>query len=173
MIVVAQSRRVFVGLGSNLGASVETLRAAVALIEKLPQSSNLKASSVYRSAPLETTSAQPDYFNAVVAFDTLLDTDSLWAQLVAIETRLGRERTAERNAARVIDIDLLLVGHEERTSAALSLPHPRMTERAFVLLPLVEIEPHAHVEGKGAAIDYIASVKHQPIELVENLQLCN
>jgi 2-amino-4-hydroxy-6-hydroxymethyldihydropteridine diphosphokinase len=173
MVAVAQPRRVFVGLGSNLGASIETLRAAVALIEKLPQSSNLKASSIYRSAPFETTSSQPDYFNAVVAFDTLLDTDVLWTKLVAIETRLGRERTAERNAARVIDIDLLLVDREQRVSAALTLPHPRMTERAFVLLPLVEIEPRAYIAGKGAATDYIAHVKDQPIELVENLQLCN
>jgi 2-amino-4-hydroxy-6-hydroxymethyldihydropteridine diphosphokinase len=173
MVAVAQPRRVFVGLGSNLGASVETLRAAVALIEKLPQCSNLKASSVYRSAPFETTSAQPDYFNAVVAFDTTLDTDSLWSKLVAIETKLGRERTAERNAARVIDIDLLIVGNEQRATTTLNLPHPRMTERAFVLLPLIEIEPRAHIASKGAATDYIVHVKHQPIELVKNLHLCN
>jgi 2-amino-4-hydroxy-6-hydroxymethyldihydropteridine diphosphokinase len=168
-----QSRRVFVALGSNLGASVDVLREAVARISQLAQCMNFKTSSLYRSAPFATDSEQPDYINAVVAFDTALDTDSLWAKLVAIESNLGRVRTRERNAARTIDIDLLMVGDEQRASDSLTLPHPRMSERAFVLLPLLEIAPDIEIVGKGRAAIYAAQLAHQRIERLKDTHLCS
>jgi 2-amino-4-hydroxy-6-hydroxymethyldihydropteridine diphosphokinase len=173
MVVSAQSRRVFVALGSNLGASIETLRDAVRRIAQLSQCANLACSSLYRSAPMATTSAQPDYINAVVSFDTTLSADSLWTQLVAIETALGRARTSERNAARAIDIDLLAVGDEQRNTETLTLPHPRMMERAFVLLPLLELEPDIEIIGKGRALTYLAQLAHQRIERLKDIQLCS
>jgi 2-amino-4-hydroxy-6-hydroxymethyldihydropteridine diphosphokinase len=173
MSTSATSRRVFVGLGSNLGASVAVLRQAVERIANLPHCSNFAVSSLYRSAPLATRTEQPDYLNAVVAFDTTLVTDELWAKLVAIETRLGRVRSSERNAARVIDIDLLMVGHEQRTTDTLTLPHPRMADRAFVLLPLAEIAPDVVIGGKGALAPLIATLAHQRIERLKETQLCN
>ncbi len=173
MVAAAQSRCVFVGLGSNLGASLDTLRNALRRIAQLPHCEKLRCSSLYQSAPIATTSAQPDYLNAVVGFDTTLTTDALWIKLVAIETGLGRSRTTERNAARVIDIDLLIVGNEQRATDALTLPHPRMTERAFVLLPLLEIEPAIEIVGKGRASAYLAALSQQRVERLKDTHLCS
>jgi 2-amino-4-hydroxy-6-hydroxymethyldihydropteridine diphosphokinase len=173
MLTSALCRRVFVGLGSNLGATVETLRRAAAQIAKLPQCKNFACSSIYRSAPLATDTEQPDYLNAVVRFDTTLATDALWTKLVAIETGLGRVRSTVRNAARVIDIDLLMVGSERHATDTLTLPHPRMAERAFVLLPLAEIAPDVVIDGKGALAALLAALENQRIERLKETYLCN
>jgi 2-amino-4-hydroxy-6-hydroxymethyldihydropteridine diphosphokinase len=128
----------YVALGANLGRPADAVRAAVAEIGKLPATRVLKASTLYRTAPVG--SSGPDYVNAVVEISTGLTAPDLLAALQAIESAAGRTRPY-RNAPRTLDLDLLLYGGARIESAGLQVPHPRMNERAFVLVPLAEIAP--------------------------------
>jgi 2-amino-4-hydroxy-6-hydroxymethyldihydropteridine diphosphokinase len=107
--------------------------------------------------------AGPDFFNAVAALDTLLAPCELLAALQAIEQRFGRERPY-RNAPRTLDLDLLLHGDVQLDSPTLTLPHPRLHQRAFVLLPLLEIAPALDVPGLGALAGWLAASAGQRIE---------
>jgi 2-amino-4-hydroxy-6-hydroxymethyldihydropteridine diphosphokinase len=128
----------FIGLGANLGDALAAVRQALAWLGELPQTRVLQASRIYRSAPVDA--GGPDFFNAVAQVETRLTAPQLLAQLQALELRAGRERPY-RNAPRTLDLDLLLYGDARIASAALTVPHPRMRERAFVLLPLAELAP--------------------------------
>ena len=121
------------------------------------------ASSLYASAPLEVADPQPDYLNAVVRLDTTLDAPALLARLLAIEARLGRTRGA-RHAARTIDLDLLLFDDVRLDTPELTLPHPRAHLRAFVLAPLLEIEPALAIPGHGAARALLPALAGQRLE---------
>lgn len=127
-----------IALGANLGDARRTVEAAVDAIGRLPGTEVLARSSLYRTAPVE--SSGPDYVNAVVQVRTALAPDALLAALQALEAQAGRERPW-RNAPRTLDLDILLYGGSRIDSAALTVPHPRMFERAFVLVPLAEIAP--------------------------------
>ena len=129
----------YIGLGANLGDACGSVRLAMKAIADTEGVEVEQESSLYASAPVD--SSGPDYVNAVVALRTVLTAPALLAQLQAIELRAGRERPY-RNAPRTLDLDLLLYGQATVHSAALWVPHPRMGERAFVLLPLHEIAPH-------------------------------
>lgn len=129
---------VTIGLGANLGDASATLQATIAAIAELAQTQLLRASSLYRSAPVD--SSGPDYVNAVVQVRTTLSAPALLAELQTIELAAGRERPY-RNAPRTLDLDVLLYGHAQISSRTLTVPHPRMQQRAFVLLPLSEIAP--------------------------------
>ena len=129
---------VTIGLGANLGDAPATLQATIAAIAGLAQTQLLRASSLYRSAPVD--SSGPDYVNAVVQVRTTLSAPALLAELQTIELAAGRERPY-RNAPRTLDLDVLLYGHAQISSRTLTVPHPRMHQRAFVLLPLSEIAP--------------------------------
>ena len=129
----------YVALGANLGDAAEALRRAMMAIDALPDTKVSRQSSLYRTAPVD--SSGPDYINAVVEISTRLDALELLTQLPAVETAAGRERPY-RNAPRTLDLDLLLFGNARIDSAKLQVPHPRMNERAFVLVPLAEIAPH-------------------------------
>ena len=122
----------YVALGANLGQAPRNLAAAVQAIAALPLTQLLRCSRLYCSAPVDASG--PDFYNAVIAIDTQLPAPLLLQQLQAIELAAGRARPW-RNAPRTLDLDLLL-------SPALTLPHPRMAERAFVLLPLADVAPH-------------------------------
>ncbi|MDI1245300.1 MAG: 2-amino-4-hydroxy-6-hydroxymethyldihydropteridine diphosphokinase [Rhodoferax sp.] len=138
----------YLALGANLGDAQATLRAATVSIAALPATRLVAASSLYRTAPLESTG--PDYLNAVMAVATRLNAPELLECLQQIENLAGRERPY-RNAPRTLDLDLLLYGHASIDSPALQVPHPRMFERAFVLLPLAEIAPdQVRAEQLGA-----------------------
>ena len=128
----------YVGLGANLGNAAQAVRDAIAALAATPGVSLLQASSLYRSAPLDATG--PDYINAVVCINTTLTAPALLRALQAIENNAGRERPY-RNAPRTLDLDLLLYGDASIASPDLTVPHPRMGERAFVLVPLQEIAP--------------------------------
>lgn len=128
----------YVALGANLGDAAATLRDALHRLDHTPGIRLLKASSLYRTAPID--SSGPDYLNAVAEVSTTLTAPALLAALQAIETAHGRERPY-RNAPRTLDLDLLLYGSARIESATLTVPHPRMGQRAFVLVPLDEIEP--------------------------------
>ena len=128
----------FVGLGANLGSAVHAVRDAIAALAATPGVSLVQTSSLYRSAPVEATG--PDYINAVACVTTTLTAPALLHVLQAIEQGAGRERPY-RNAPRTLDLDLLLFGEARISSPDLTVPHPRMETRAFVLLPLSEISP--------------------------------
>jgi 2-amino-4-hydroxy-6-hydroxymethyldihydropteridine diphosphokinase len=123
------------------------------------------ASSLYLSAPVGLRN-QPDFINAVAALDTQLSADALLEELFAIEARFGRKREFH-HAPRTLDLDLLLYGDEPRCAARLTLPHPRMHERAFVLLPLVEIAPDTVIPGHGPAAALLAGVRDQALTRLE------
>jgi 2-amino-4-hydroxy-6-hydroxymethyldihydropteridine diphosphokinase len=128
----------YIGLGANLGDAQATLLAAINELAALPQSQLCVTSSLYRSAPFEATG--PDFLNAVLALQTRLNAHELLLNLQRIEDQAGRLRPY-RNAPRTLDLDLLLYGDAHISSPHLVVPHPRMTERAFVLMPLAEIAP--------------------------------
>ncbi|MDF2446421.1 MAG: 2-amino-4-hydroxy-6-hydroxymethyldihydropteridine pyrophosphokinae [Moraxellaceae bacterium] len=129
----------FIGLGSNLGDAAATLRSAVACLRKLPGSRVTGLSSLYRSTPLGPP-GQDDYLNAVARLETVLTPHSLLQALHIIEDRHGRVRQ-QRWGARTLDLDLLLYGNDVITSPDLTLPHPEMLNRNFVLIPLLDIAP--------------------------------
>lgn len=153
--------RAFVGLGANLGDARATLEAAFAALAGIERTQLLRRSSIYRSAPID--SSGPDYLNAVAELQTALDAPLLLARLQAIEAQHGRERPY-RNAPRTLDLDLLL--HDDRVlhTPALVLPHPRLHLRAFVLRPLADLAPDLQVPGRGRVGDLLAAVADQRIE---------
>lgn len=128
----------YVALGANLGDAVQTVRDALNALEHSPAVRLVQASSLYRTAPID--SSGPDYINAVAEVSTTLTAPDLLTVLQDIEQQAGRERPY-RNAPRTLDLDLLLYGSAHIDSPALTVPHPRMTQRAFVLVPLHEIAP--------------------------------
>ena len=128
----------YVALGANLGDAVQAVRDALRCLGELDGTRMVRHSSLYRTAPID--SAGPDYINAVAELSTRLAAPELLAQLQRLELNAGRERPY-RNAPRTLDLDLLLYGSARIDSPQLQVPHPRMTQRAFVLLPLAEIAP--------------------------------
>ena len=129
----------YVGVGSNLNDPRAQVLQAFTELDGLPNTRVVRKSSLYRSAPMGHA-AQPDFVNAVVQVETGLPAERLLAELQAVEARHGRERSFP-NAPRTLDLDLLLYGTARIASPALTVPHPRMHERAFVLKPLLEIAP--------------------------------
>jgi 2-amino-4-hydroxy-6-hydroxymethyldihydropteridine diphosphokinase len=130
---------VYVGIGSNLADPVHQVSAALRELDVLPHTRLVKQSSLYRSAPVGHDE-QPDFVNAVAQLETALPAERLLAELHEIEARHGRTRSFP-NAPRTLDLDLLLYGDAVLALSALTVPHPRMHERAFVLKPLLEIAP--------------------------------
>jgi 2-amino-4-hydroxy-6-hydroxymethyldihydropteridine diphosphokinase len=157
----------YIGIGANLGAPARAIRAAVERLARLPGTRVEAASSLYRSAPVGTSQPQPDYLNAVARVRTGLSASRLLAALHSIERDLGRVR-GEHNAARTIDLDLLLYGDRRLRLPGLDVPHPRMHLRAFVLLPLLELAPDAVIPGVGPASALLPAVADQRIERLES-----
>ncbi len=140
----------FVALGANLGDGAAALRTAVQAIDALPLTRVAARSSLYRTAPQHASG--PDYWNAVILARTALSPDALLDALLRIESDLGRQRpSGEINAPRTLDLDLLLYGRLQRQSERLTLPHPRMAQRAFVLAPLAEIWLDGRIDGTRIA----------------------
>lgn len=141
-------RPAYVGVGSNLDDPCEQVRAGIDALEKIPESRTCLRSSNYRSAPLSGDD-QPDYINAVVGLLTCLSAEALLANLRDIEDAQGRDRSAGRWRPRTLDLDLLALSDQVVETEALTLPHPGIAERNFVLLPWTEIAPHFRVPGLG------------------------
>lgn len=156
----------YIGLGANLHDPVAQVNSALTELDRIPSTRVVARSSLYTTAPIGNVD-QPDFINAVAQVDTMLAPRALLHALLDIEKRHGRARSF-RNAARTLDLDLLLYGAANFDEADLALPHPRMTERAFVLLPLTEIAPHLTIPGHGRAADWLAACADQaavPIHL--------
>ncbi len=148
--VTALATTAFIGIGANLGQAQATVLRAVQTIDALPGTTLLRASSLYRTAPMD--SSGPDYINAVVEISTTLGAQALLTQLQAIENIAGRARPY-RNAPRTLDLDILLYdGDQAINTPTLVVPHPRMNDRAFVLVPLAEIAPSKVSAGQLQAV---------------------
>jgi 2-amino-4-hydroxy-6-hydroxymethyldihydropteridine diphosphokinase len=141
--------RAFIGLGANLGDPLAALRGALDDLARLPATRLIRASGLYGSTPVD--SSGPDYVNAVAEISTCLSAPALLAALQQQELGAGRERPY-RNAPRTLDLDVLLFGTARIDSPALVVPHPRMTERAFVLMPLAELAPELVTSAELAAV---------------------
>jgi len=152
----------FVALGANLDEPVAQVSAAGKALADLPQSKLLRLSSLYRTAPVGIH-GQPDFINAVAALETTLTPHELLAALLALEARFGRRRDYH-HAPRTLDLDLLLFDAQTIDSERLSVPHPRMHLRAFVMAPLVEIAPDCLIPGRGSAAAWLTAVSQQQIE---------
>lgn len=152
-----------VGLGANLGDAAGTVRRAAAELAAVPGVAGLRLSPLYGTAPVD--SSGPDYVNAVAALETTLPPLALLAALQAIEQRHGRERPY-RNAPRTLDLDLLLYGGQSIDLPTLTVPHPRMHERAFVLRPLMDLAPGLTLAQGGLAA-LLARCADQPIRRLD------
>jgi 2-amino-4-hydroxy-6-hydroxymethyldihydropteridine diphosphokinase len=157
---------VYIGLGSNLKHPRRQVARAMAQLKRLPRSRLVAASRNYVSAPVGCTQPQPDYVNAVAALRTSLAPSALLRHMHTIERRHGRTRDAQgkRNTARTLDLDLLAFGRRQVKRQHLTLPHPRMHERAFVLKPLIDVAPAAVVPGRGTVRSLARKVRNQRVE---------
>ncbi|HET8818455.1 MAG TPA: 2-amino-4-hydroxy-6-hydroxymethyldihydropteridine diphosphokinase [Xanthomonadaceae bacterium] len=149
-----------VGLGGNQGDAVATLRAALVGLDLLPGTSLLRASRLYRT-PAWGKVDQPDFINAAAALATTLAPRELLDRLLGVERAFGRIRAgdgSDRWGPRVLDLDLLLHGDTVVDEPGLRVPHPHLHERAFALLPLVDVAPDAVIPGIGPASDALAAL---------------
>ena len=155
----------FVGLGANLGEPQRQVREAFRELDAIPHTRLVRTSSLYRSEPLGYA-AQPGFVNAVAQIETGLSAERLLAELQAIEAAHGRTRRFA-NAPRTLDLDLLLFGNAVLDTEKLMVPHPRMHQRAFVLIPLVEIAPDTEVPGRGRAQKLLEKCSNQAVEKLD------
>lgn len=149
----------YIGIGANLGDARATVVSALAALQSL--GTGLRSSSLYRTAPVDA--GGPDYVNAVAELVTHLGPEELLAELQRLESAQGRERPY-RNAPRTLDLDVLLHGQARIDTPTLQLPHPRLRERAFVLVPLAELQPSLVVPGAGEIGALLEGVRHQRID---------
>ena len=151
----------YIALGANLGNPTAAVLAAFAALANLPESRVARCSSLYRTAPVGILS-QPDFVNAVAVLETTLAPEALLDALLDIEARFGRVRR-ERNGPRTLDLDLLLYDDIELDLPRLTLPHPRLHLRAFVLLPLAEVAPDLAIPRRGSLAAWLPAVANQGI----------
>lgn len=151
----------YIGIGANLGHALQQVTDAIALIDTKDTIRVTAVSSLYKTEPID--SSGDDYINAVFRVETSLDADILLTLLFEIEQHFGRERPYY-NAPRTLDLDLLMFNDEVHNTPRLTLPHPRMHERAFVLIPLIEIAPDIVIPGKGSASTFVDDVSNQRIQ---------
>lgn len=150
----------YIGLGANLGDAAATVQRALNDLDKLPQTRVHAQSSLFRTAPIEADG--DDYVNAVASVITSLSAQALLQQLQALEQSYGRQRPYP-NAPRTLDLDILLYGDQQISSEELAVPHPRLTQRAFVLIPLLQIDPFITIPGMGPAHQFVPTVAGQSI----------
>jgi 2-amino-4-hydroxy-6-hydroxymethyldihydropteridine diphosphokinase len=156
--------RAFIALGSNLADPATQVRHAFEALGKLPESRLITYSSLYRTAPVGYAD-QPDFINAVALIETRLSAPDLLHALLDIEHAFGRVREF-LNAPRILDLDLLIYDDLIHHEHGLTVPHPRMHERGFVLAPLVEIAPDCVIPGRGLARDWLARCLDQGVERI-------
>jgi 2-amino-4-hydroxy-6-hydroxymethyldihydropteridine diphosphokinase len=153
--------RAFIGIGANLGDARGAVQRAIQRLDTLPQTTLTAQSSLFRTAPIDA--GGDDYINAVAQLDTSLAPDQLLAELQTLENEFGRERSYQ-NAPRTLDLDILLYGQQRIATPTLTVPHPRMAQRAFTLIPLLQIDPLVMIPGMGAAHTFVPAVAGQAIQ---------
>jgi 2-amino-4-hydroxy-6-hydroxymethyldihydropteridine diphosphokinase len=142
-------RRAVVSLGSNLGERLTSLQGAVNALADTPEVWVTEVSPVYETEPVDAPAGSESFLNAVVLLDTTLSATRLLDRAHAVEDAFGRDRSEGKNAPRTLDVDIIVVGDRRRDDEAISLPHPRAGERAFVLQPWYDLEPDAEIPGAG------------------------
>ena len=163
----ARPVRAYIGLGGNLDQPAARIRKARAALAVLPNTREAAFSRLYRSAPMGPAD-QPDYVNAVMALDTQLEPIALLDHLQAIENAQGRVRLGERWGPRTLDLDLLLYGEDIIEHERLTVPHPGLHQREFVLYPLFEIAPDLSIPGRGALRDWVAACPRRGLEAIDD-----
>lgn len=167
--MIVGARRVVVALGSNLGGRLSSLQGAVDTLADTPEVRVLAVSRVYETEPVGGP-AQDDYLNAVVLVESSLPPQRLLGRAQAIEDAFGRVR-AERWGPRTLDVDLVAVGDLTIDEPELVVPHPRAAERAFVLVPWLDVDPDAVLPGKGPVRDLLAGLDRSGVRLRDDLEL--
>lgn len=157
-------QRAFIGMGSNLRSPERQILLAFDELASLPGCRLAGRSSLYKTAPIGYAD-QPDFVNAVAELWTMLSAQTLLDGLLDIERRHGRIRDVP-NGPRTLDLDVLLFGDHELRGARLHVPHPRAHQRAFVLLPLIEVAPDVNIPGRGPARSWVAQCSDQPISRI-------
>lgn len=155
--------RAFIGLGSNLGDGAALIRTALQELDQQDSVQVVRRSSLYRSAAWGLVD-QPDFTNAVAELETGLTPEQLLAVLLETETLMGRDRQAVRWGPRCIDLDLLCCGDLVIHGPGLELPHPRLYQRAFVLIPLLELDPDVYIPGSGSARNCLDQLEKQQVK---------
>lgn len=166
--MTAMAAVAYVGLGGNLAQPARQIAIAMRRLAAWPGVTGLRASRLFRSKPWGQPD-QPDFVNAVAALRYAGSAAGLMRVLLAIEREAGRVRGGERWGPRVLDLDLLVFGDQIIDTPALTVPHPRIADRAFVLLPLAELAPALHVPGAGAVGDLLAAVDPDGISALDCL----
>jgi 2-amino-4-hydroxy-6-hydroxymethyldihydropteridine diphosphokinase len=162
-----ESVRAYVGLGGNVGDVEDTMMEALMAIDGLPQTSIRAQSRLYRSPPWGRTD-QDDFINAVIELRTRLAPRVLLDYLLEVEERFGRVRDeGDKWGPRTLDLDLLIFGEEILNLPGMHVPHPRMHERAFVLVPLAEIAATLLIPGRGQVGDLLAAIDSSGIEAID------
>jgi 2-amino-4-hydroxy-6-hydroxymethyldihydropteridine diphosphokinase len=164
-------RRAVLALGSNLGERMATLQGAVNAIADTPDVWVTGVSPVYETEPVDCPPDAKTFLNAVVLIDTTLAASRLMDRALAIEDAFERERSEVRNAPRTLDVDLIVVGDRRSDDESLRLPHPRATERAFVLRPWLDVEPDAEFPSLGPVADLLENLDQSGLKLRDDLVL--
>lgn len=150
----------YIGIGANLGEARAQVEQAIASLDRLPQTRLIGQSSLFRTAPVDASG--DDYINVVASIQTGLSGQELLEQLQALEQAAGRERPYH-NAPRTLDLDILLYGDQIIATPTLTVPHPRLTQRAFALIPLLQLDPFIAIPGQGPAHQFVSQVADQAI----------
>jgi 2-amino-4-hydroxy-6-hydroxymethyldihydropteridine diphosphokinase len=165
-------RRAVVALGSNLGERLTSLQGAVHALADTPDVWLTGVSPIYETEPVDAPPGSETFLNAVVLLDTTLAASRLLDRCHAIEDAFGRERGEEvRNAPRTLDVDVIVVGDRRRNDDVMQLPHPRASERAFVLQPWYDVEPDAEIPDAGTVADLLERSDRSGLKKREDLVL--
>jgi 2-amino-4-hydroxy-6-hydroxymethyldihydropteridine diphosphokinase len=163
----SRSTIAFIALGANLDDPRRQVHSGFDALARLPRTRLLARSSLYATTPIGYAD-QPDFINAVAKIETRLAPRALLDALLEVERQHGRRRSIP-SGPRTLDLDVLLYGALQVQEPGLTIPHPRMHERAFVLVPLVEIEPECIIPGRGRAADWLAGCGDQNIKRIGSL----
>lgn len=156
----------YLGLGGNIGNSKQTLDFAIKVLNKHPLAKLIAISSYYLSAPINATGN--DYINCVIKIEWKSSATQLLKTCLKIEKEFGRERSI-KNAPRTLDVDILLFGNQKIEEKNLCIPHKEITNRAFVLLPLTELDSEIEIPEKGQAKNFLQEVSNQVIQKLEKV----
>jgi 2-amino-4-hydroxy-6-hydroxymethyldihydropteridine diphosphokinase len=164
-------RRVVLALGSNLGERLGSLQGAVNALADTPDVWVTGVSPVYETEPVDSPEDSPRFLNAVVLADTTLSAQRILDRALAIEDAFERERSEVANAPRTLDVDVIVVGDRVNDDETLTLPHPRASERAFVLRPWLDLEPDAEIPGTGPIAELLEKLDQAGVVRRDDLVL--
>lgn len=164
-------RRAVISIGSNLGERRANLQGAVNSLADTPDVWVTDVSPVYETEPVGAPEGSKLFLNAVLLLDTTLSARTLLERAMAVESAYGREAGGERNAPRTLDVDLIVLGDRRADEADLVLPHPRAAERAFVLVPWLDIEADAQIPGVGPVRELVEKIGREGVQLREDIVL--